>query len=104
MGRTHEIKSNILTNKNLLESLIIYIKEDNYHRVIETIHKNKMMNLEARSNQGQTILNVAVECSNFKIVKYLLEIGSDVNSQDVIFYYLGAFEYTITLCALSKEL
>jgi hypothetical protein len=55
------------------------------------------MNLEARSQEGQTVLNVAVNCSNYKIVKYLLEIGSDVNTQDVKIFYLGEFEYPVAL-------
>ncbi len=68
---------------SVLEKLIHYLKEHNFHRFVETFRK-QLFNPETRNVEGMTLLSIAVQCDSQEIVKYLLSIGSEVNTQDVI--------------------
>lgn len=98
--RTHEIKSNLLTTKctNPVESLIFYIKDNNYQKFKEIAEKYKS-NPESKDAEGNTLLNLAVQCHSFPITNYLLEIGAEVNTQNVYMYiYLEKIKYPSASC------
>jgi ankyrin repeat protein len=97
---THELKSKILTAfKDPHESLAFFIKDDNFHKFIENLMKFDF-NLEYRDPKGNTLLNLAVQCESYKIAEYLLDLGADVNTQNVssLITFLGCVKYTSTLC------
>lgn len=87
--RTHEIKSNILkkSENDPKQALFFYIKDDNFQKFKEIIEKKKF-SVEERDEEGNTLLNLAVQCNSLQIVDYMINIGADVNTQNVIFYYL----------------
>jgi ankyrin repeat protein len=83
MNRTHEIKSNLLNNlKNPWESLLFYLKDDNFVKFKEIIEKHKTL-IEEKDELGNTILNLAAQFNSPEIFKFLIEIGADVNTQNV---------------------
>jgi ankyrin repeat protein len=87
--RTHEIKSKILlqNNEDSKQSLFFYIKDDNFPKVKEIL-ENKKISIEDDDADGNTPLNLAVQCKCFKIVEYLISLGADVNTQNVsLFIY-----------------
>jgi ankyrin repeat protein len=80
---THELKSKILTAfKDPHDSLAFFIKDDNFHKFIENLMRFDF-NLEYRDQNGNTLLNLAIQCDSNKIAQYLLELGADVNTQNV---------------------
>ena len=75
--RTEEIKAEIKKNlKSIEEILFLLIKENNF--ILERFH----ISLESRNNKGSTLLIFAVQCGYDIFVKYLLEKGANINSQD----------------------
>lgn len=78
--RTHEIKSDLLYNKynNPVQSLFFFIKDDNFQQFRETIEKYKIA-VESTDTQGNTLLNLAVQCNSQPIIIYLLNKGAQVN-------------------------
>ncbi len=86
MFRTHEIKSKLLDRlKNPTQSLFFYIKDDNYPKFKEVIEKHKTL-LEVRDEDGNTLLNVATQCNSWSIVNFLVNLGANVNTKNVIIY------------------
>ena len=82
MYRTHEIKSEILREcRNYEDILFFYIKDGNYQNFIELFYKHHV-NLEVKDKDGNTFLNLAVQCDCDKIVTFLLKKGSNVNTQN----------------------
>jgi hypothetical protein len=81
--RTHEIKSHILRQMNdPVQSLFFYVKDDNFPKFKEISEKYKIP-YEHRDNEGNTYLNLAVQCNSYHIVDYLINNGADVNTQNV---------------------
>jgi hypothetical protein len=88
---------------NVLDLLIHYTKDHNYHKFVETSRK-QLFNPETRNDQGMTLLNVAAQCSSISILKYLMNIGAEVNTQDVIINNTDIFKFTSPLCFNAEEL
>lgn len=82
--KTYEIKSQLINDKynEPLEMLFFYIKDDNFPKFKEILEKYKI-NLENKDNEGNSLLNLAVQCKSFEITKFLIDIGSEVNTQNV---------------------
>ena len=82
--RTHEIKSKILkkSQNDATLSLFFFIKDDNFQKFKEVLEKKKI-NLEEIDEEGNTLLNVAVQCNSFNIANYLINTGANVNTQNV---------------------
>ncbi len=95
---THEILTDkIKKQSNIFQKLVHYIKDDNYKKFVETL-KDKVINPDARDINGMSLLSYAVNCSCINIVKYLLAISAEVNTQDVLLFNLEIYEYPSTLC------
>lgn len=83
MSQTHEIKSRILTKmKNYVDSLFFYIKDGNYQNFKDVFLKFKV-DTEIKDANGNTFLNIAVQCGCLKVTKFLIDNGSNINSQNV---------------------
>jgi ankyrin repeat protein len=84
---SHQIKSDILKQKNNpFELVAVFIKDNNFHKFIENMSRFKL-NLEHYDEDGNTLLNMAAQCASIEITQYLLSSGADVNTQNVIFYF-----------------
>ena len=80
--RTMKIKNDLLKKcENYQEALFLYIKHDDYYNFKETFEKFKP-NTEITDNEGNSLLNIAVQCDLMKIVKYLLNQGAYTNTQN----------------------
>jgi ankyrin repeat protein len=86
--RTHEIKSRILkkSQHDPKQSLFFFIKDDNFQKFKEVLEKKKL-NLEETDDEGNTLLNVAVQCNSYSIANYLINNGANVNTQNVRKYF-----------------
>jgi hypothetical protein len=81
--RTHEIKSQILSKLNSpVDSLFFHIKDDNFQKFKEIMEKYKI-SPEKKDPDGNTFINLAVQCNSYDIVEYLLNINAEVNTQNV---------------------
>lgn len=81
--RTHEIKARLLRKiSNPIDSLFFYIKEDNFQKFKEIIEKYRIYT-EAKDTEGNTFLNIAVQCNSLEITEYLLKRGAEVNTANV---------------------
>lgn len=82
MYKTHEIKSEMLKGCNSIkESLFFYIKDSNYQTFVELFSKFKL-DTEEKDKEGNTFLNLAVQCDCEDIVNYLISKGANVNTQN----------------------
>lgn len=82
MYKTHEIKSEMLKGCNSVkESLFFYIKDSNYQTFVELFSKFKL-DTEERDKEGNTFINLAVQCDCEDIVNYLISKGANVNTQN----------------------
>ena len=80
--RTLKIKNDLLKKcENYQEALFLFIKHDDYYNFKETFEKYKP-NTELIDNDGNSLLNIAVQCDLIKIVKYLLNQGAYPNTQN----------------------
>jgi ankyrin repeat protein len=91
----------ILTEKirnqgNVMNKLVYYTKDHDYHKFDETLRKH-LFNPETRNDEGMTLLSIAVQCGSHDIIKYLIEMGAELNTQDVIFVNLEISEFSVTL-------
>jgi hypothetical protein len=86
--RTHEIKSKLiqLNNGDPKLSLFFYIKDGNFAKFREIMGDKKSW-IEEKDFEGNTLLNLAVQCNCDKIVDYLISIGANVNTQNVILLF-----------------
>jgi ankyrin repeat protein len=85
---TNQIMSDKIKKQNdVLNKLIYYTKDHNYYKFVE-VFRRQLFYPETRNEEGMTLLSIAVQCDSGKIVKYLIDIGSEVNTQDVNFFYL----------------
>ena len=92
MSKTLEIKSHMLKSRESpLEKLWFYIKDGNIVRFKNIFDRNKTL-IEAVDEYKNTLLNIAVQCSNYEITKYLLINGAKVNTQNVFIIHLGLFK------------
>lgn len=82
--RTHEIKSDLIINKfsNPMQSLFFYIKDDDFQQFKEIMEKY-CIHTECIDPEGNTLLNLAVQCSSYTIINYLLNKGAQVNVYNV---------------------
>ena len=102
MNRTNEIKCDLLNKlKNPWESLLFYLKDDNFAKFKEIIEKHKSL-IEEKNEFGNTLLNLAAQFNSSEILKFLVEIGADVNTKNVnyIIFILGFNKYTSSLRSL----
>ena len=82
MYKTHEIKSEMLKGcHSIKESLFFYIKDSNYQTFVELFSKFKL-DTEEKDKEGNTFLNLAVQCDCEDIVNYLISKGANVNTQN----------------------
>ena len=80
--KTLKIKDDLLRKcKNFKETLILFIKHGDYHNFKKVFKKFKA-NPEIVDNEGNSLLNLAVQCDLKRIVKYLLNQGANPNSQN----------------------
>ncbi len=80
--KTRKIKDDLLKNcANYKEALFLYIKDNNIHGFKKTFEKYKA-SPEITDNDGNTFLNIAVQCGYKKIVNYLLHLGANPNTQN----------------------
>ncbi len=82
--RTHEIKSKILKQnaQDPIQNLFFYIKDDNFQKFKEIMEKKKII-IDEVDEDGNTLLNLAVQCNSLNIVNYLITNGANVNTQNV---------------------
>ena len=80
--KTMKIKHDLLKKcLNYKEALFLYIKHSDYHNFEKLFEKIKP-NLNILDNEGNSLLNLAVQCDSKKIVSYLLNKGADPNTQN----------------------
>ena len=73
--KTMEIKSYILRKaKNNLHKLWFYIKDGNFSKFRCLIVNNQGL-IESTDSKENTLLNLAVQCNNYEITEYLLNLG-----------------------------
>lgn len=85
--RTHEIKSHLLKKlKDPIECLFFHIRDANFPKFKEILEKYKI-SPECQDNEENTFLNLSVQCNSDAITKYLLNIGAEVNTLNVIYFY-----------------
>ena len=82
--KTLEIKSSLLKSfkDDPSEILRFYIKDGNYVKFKELFDKNKFL-IDSIDDNLDSLLSIAVKCSDYEIATYLLDHGADVNSQNV---------------------
>lgn len=87
MSQTLEIKSKILTKMNNFgDSLIFYIKDGNYQNFKDIFQKYKV-DTEIKDSNGNTFLNIAVQCDCLRITKFLIDNGANIDAQNVSYYF-----------------
>ncbi len=104
--RTHEIKSNMLINlKTAIDRLYFHIKDDNVEQFRAIFVKSKI-NVDTINENGNSLLSFAVQCNCYDICEYLLNMGADVNSQNVTLFLiiLEIYELAFTLRSFTQEL
>ena len=80
--KTMKIKDDILKScSNYKEILFLYIKDNNINGFKKVFEKFKA-NTEINDNEGNTLLNIAVQCGFKKAVSFLLYLGANPNSQN----------------------
>jgi ankyrin repeat protein len=90
--RTYEIKSDLLAKLNdPVECLFFHIKDNNYQKFKEILEKYKIP-IDCKDPDGNTLLNLAVQCNAVKIADYLLSAGAEVNTQNVLIIKLNIIE------------
>lgn len=82
MYKTHEIKSEMLKGcSSIKDTLFFYIKDNNYQTFVELFCKFKL-DTEEKDKEGNTFLNLAVQCDCEDIVNFLISKGANVNTQN----------------------
>ena len=82
--RTMELKKIMLeTMDEPFERLAFYIKDNNLKGFIRTFDKSQNL-LETKDENGNTLLNLAVQANSYDITCFLIDAGAKVNTQDVI--------------------
>jgi hypothetical protein len=82
--RTNEIKSNILQIlKSPPEMLSFHILDGNFGKFKEIFEKYKI-NVDTVDKDRNSLLNLAVQSNSLEIAEFLLNMGADVNLQNVI--------------------
>ena len=80
--RTNEIKFGLLKGLNsYIDYLFFYIKDGNAEKFRDVFLKYKI-NPETKDKDGNTFLNLAVQCDCLKIVLFLINHGANVNTQN----------------------
>ena len=80
--KTMKIKNDLLKKCiNYKETLFLYIKHSDYHNFKKLFERIKP-NPNIFDNEGNSLLNLAVQCDSKKIVYYLLCKGADPNTQN----------------------
>jgi ankyrin repeat protein len=81
--RTHEIKTNILRIlETPMEILSFHIRDGNLHKFRDTFERHKIV-VDCTDKNSNSLINLAVQCGNYEIVSYLINLGADVNLQNV---------------------
>lgn len=82
--RTNEIKSNIISsyNNDPIKNIIFYIKDNDFNNFQELVEKYKI-STEITDDNKNTLLNIAVQCNSVDIIKHLLYLDAEVNTQNV---------------------
>ena len=77
-----KIKDDLLKNcSNFSEILFLYIKDNNINGFKKVFEKYKA-NTEIKDEEGNSLLNVAVQCGFKKCVNVLIRLGANPNSQN----------------------
>lgn len=85
--RALEIKSHLINSfKAPIDKMIFYLKEGNMVNFVEMFEKLKI-DVNAKDEQNNTLLNIAVQSNFYEATKYLLDARADVNLQNVLFFY-----------------
>ena len=79
MYETHKIKSNIIKKcDDMKDILFLYIKDRNYQNFANKFIKYKI-NKDNRDDDGNTYLNLAIQCDSKEITNFLIKWGADPN-------------------------
>jgi hypothetical protein len=79
MYETHKIKSNIIKKcDDMNDILFLYIKDRNYQNFANKFIKYKI-DKDNRDNEGNTYLNLAIQCDCKEITNFLIKWGADPN-------------------------
>ena len=82
IDRTLNIKDDLIKKcKNYYEVLFLYIKYGEYHK-FKKVFEYFNLSTEIYDNEGNSLLNLAVQCECTKLVKYLLLKDANPNSQN----------------------
>ena len=80
--QTHKIKSDIIKGySNYSEIIFFYVKDNNFQSFKELYCKFKI-NPEIKDEDGNSLLNLAVQCDSYEIIDFLLSSGALPNSQN----------------------
>ena len=82
LSQVNDLKYQIVQNLKNTEIIFFYIKDRNYH-AFKTIFEQFKLDSELKDINGNSLLNLGVQSNSFLIVNYLLNIGADVNSQNL---------------------
>jgi hypothetical protein len=79
MYETHKIKSNIIKKcDDMNDILFLYIKDRNYQNFANKFIKYKI-DKDNRDDEGNTYLNLAIQCDCKEITNFLIKWGADPN-------------------------
>ena len=80
--QTHKIKSDIIKGYNNYSDIIFfYVKDNNFQSFKELFCKFKI-NPEIKDEDGNSLLNLAVQCDSNEIIEFLISSGALPNSQN----------------------
>jgi ankyrin repeat protein len=84
---THEIKTQLqMKLKSPLQLLWFHIKDGNFQKFKQVMEKQKV-NVDSLDEEQNSLLSLAVQCDCYEIAEFLLNLGADVNLQNM---YLNA--------------
>ena len=82
ISKTYDLKYRILQSLHTnIDTLFFYIKDRNF-RQFKDIYEKYKFDKEAQDENGNTMLNLAVQSNSFKIVNFLLNNNASVNTSN----------------------
>ncbi len=78
----NELKHKIIESlSSQYDKIIFYVKDKNFPKFKDIYEKYKI-NPEIKDQDGNTLLNLAVQSNSFQIVNFLLNVGANPNTQN----------------------
>lgn len=81
ISKTYQIQSDIIKSLSSYSRLSFYVKTNNFRRFKE-IYIKEVKNIEEKDENGNTLLNLAVQCNATEIAFFLINEGGEVNTQN----------------------